>query len=259
MDVLSIAGFVLAFVALIGGSILKGSGVAALWGPAAFVIVIVGTMASILVQTPLPTFRHALRIAPWVIRPPKIDSAGLMDRIIDWSNSARKQGLLALEASVEAERDPFVKKGLQMLVDGAEPEVIRGTLETEVANRERFDMAGAKVFEGMGIYAPTLGIIGAVMGLMAVMQNLADPEKLGHGIAAAFIATIYGIGSANLFFLPIAAKLKSVIGDQSHAREMVIEGLIAISQGENPRSIEARLQGYLQDLARASFTAPKVK
>jgi chemotaxis protein MotA len=245
MDVLSIIGFVLAFVAMIGGSILKGSGVAALWGPAAFVIVILGTTASILVQTPLRTFRHAMKIVAWIFWPPQQDAATLIAKIIEWSGSARKQGLLALEPIVEAERDAFVKKGLQMLIDGAEPEAIRNTLETEIANREHFDLAGAKVFEGMGIYAPTLGIIGAVMGLMAVMQNLAEPEKLGHGIAAAFIATIYGIGSANLFFLPMAAKLKSVIDDQTRVREMIIEGLIAICQGENPRSIEIRLQSYL--------------
>jgi chemotaxis protein MotA len=230
---------------MIGGSILKGSGVAALWGPAAFVIVILGTTASILVQTPLRTFRHAMKIVAWIFWPPQQDAATLIAKIIEWSGSARKQGLLALEPIVEAERDAFVKKGLQMLIDGAEPEAIRNTLETEIANREHFDLAGAKVFEGMGIYAPTLGIIGAVMGLMAVMQNLAEPEKLGHGIAAAFIATIYGIGSANLFFLPMAAKLKSVIDDQTRVREMIIEGLIAICQGENPRSIEIRLQSYL--------------
>ena len=107
------------------------------------------------------------------------------------------------------------------------------------------DLAGAKVWEGMGIYAPTLGIIGAVMGLMAVMQNLADPSKLGHGISAAFVATIYGIASANLFFLPMASKIKAVIGEQTRVREMIIEGLISISQGENPRNIEAKLSGYL--------------
>ena len=111
--------------------------------------------------------------------------------------------------------------------------------------REHADNRAAKVWEGMGIYSPTLGIIGAVLGLMAVMQNLADPSKLGHGIAAAFVATIYGIGLANLFFLPIAAKLKGAVHAQSHVREMVIEGMISIAQGENPRSIESKLQGYL--------------
>jgi chemotaxis protein MotA len=245
MDILSVVGFALALVALIGGSILKGSGVAALWAPAAFVIVILGTCAAIFLQTSLPTFKHGLQILRWVVRPPVQNAEALIQRIVEWSNNARKQGLLALEASVETEQDAFIKKGLQMLVDGAEPDVIRNTLETELDNREHFDLAGAKVFEGMGIYAPTLGIIGAVMGLMSVLQNLADPSKLGHGIAAAFVATIYGIASANLFFLPISSKLKSIIGDQVRVRRMVIEGLIGISQGENPRNIEIRLQGFM--------------
>jgi chemotaxis protein MotA len=138
-----------------------------------------------------------------------------------------------------------VRKGLQLVVDGSEPEIIRSVMEVDLHNRETADTRAAKVFEGMGIYAPTLGIIGAVLGLMAVMQNLADPAKLGHGIAAAFVATIYGIGFANLFFLPVASKLKVAIQGMSQAREMVIEGMISIAQGENPRSIEAKLQGYL--------------
>ncbi|MGQ0621035.1 MAG: flagellar motor protein [Panacagrimonas sp.] len=245
MDVLSIIGFVLAMVALIGGSILKGSGVAALWGPAAFVIVIIGTLGSITVQTPMPTFKHGMKMAKWIFKPPSVDGKGLIAKIVEWSNAARKQGLLALEGSIATETDPFIRKGLQLLVDGAEPETIRNTLETEMQAKEHFDLSGAKVWEGMGIYAPTLGIIGAVMGLMAVMQNLNDPSALGHGISAAFIATIYGIASANLFFLPMASKLKAVVGGQTSIREMTIEGLIAISQGENPRVIETRLGGYL--------------
>jgi len=130
-------------------------------------------------------------------------------------------------------------------VDGAEPDAIRNILEVELSSKEHFDTQGAKVFEGMGIYCPTLGIIGAVLGLMSVMKNLADPSKLGPGIAAAFIATIYGIAFANLFFLPMASKLKAVIADQTRVREMIIEGLISISQGENPRNIESKLKGYL--------------
>ena len=244
MDILSLIGFPLAFVVLIVGSILKGSGVAALWGPAAFVIVILGTIAAILMQTPMPTFKHAMKISKWVFMPPKLDGAGMIQKIVEWSNAARKQGLLALEATVESETDSFIKKGLQLLVDGSDPDMIRSVLEVEVSTREHFDLQGAKVFEGMGIYAPTLGIIGAVMGLMAVMANLADPSKLGHGIAAAFVATIYGIASANLFLLPTAAKLKSVIADQTRMREMIVEGLISISRGENPRNIEAKLQGF---------------
>lgn len=245
VELTTIIGIVLAFGALIGGSILKGAGVQALWGPAAFVIVILGTLAAILVQTPMPVVKHALKIAKWLFKPPAHDGHKLIEKIVEWSNVSRKQGLLALEGTVATETDPFLKKGLQLLVDGAEPETIRGVLEVEVETREHFDTQGAKFYEGMGIYAPTLGIIGAVLGLIAVMKNLADPSKLGHGIAAAFTATIYGIASANLFFLPFAAKLKANIASQTAMRNLVIEGLIAIAQGDNPRNIEAKLSGYL--------------
>jgi len=245
MDILSIIGIILALAALVGGSILKGAGLASLWSGAAFVIVIVGTVASILVHTPLKVFKRTLQMTIWVIRPPTSDRQALMAQILEWSSLTRKQGLLGLEAEVNAQSDPFVKKGMQMLVDGVEPEAIRHMLEIELSTQEHQDLAAAKILESMGVYAPTLGIIGAVFGLIAVMKNLDDPSKLGHGIAAAFTATIYGIASANLFFLPMAAKLKSVIAGRSGQGEMVIEGLIAIAKGENPRNIEARLAGFL--------------
>lgn len=245
MDKLSLIGLLLAIASLVGGSILKGAGLSALWSPAAFVIVIVGTIAAILVHTPPAVFKRALQIARWIIRPPASDRDALLAQIVEWSNIARRNGLLGLESQVQGQQDPFVRKGLQMLVDGVEPESIRNMLEIEVGGQEQADLAAAKVFEGMGIYAPTMGIIGAVLGLIAVMKNLADPSKLGHGIAAAFTATIYGIASANLLFLPMASKLKSVIHDSSGEREMIIEGLIAIAQGENPRNIESKLAGFL--------------
>lgn len=245
MDRLSVIGNVLALIALIGGSILKGAGLAGLWSPAAFVVVIVGTMAAILVQTPLDTFMRAMKIISWVFRPPAHDRPALIAKIVEWSTVARRQGLLGLEPEVAAQDDAFVRKGLQMVVDGVEPESIRQMLEIELHGQSQRDLAAAKVFEGMGIYAPTLGIVGAVLGLIAVMKNLADPSKLGSGIAAAFTATIYGIGTANLALLPAASKLKGLINHQAEEREMVIEGLIAIAQGENPRNIETRLNGYV--------------
>jgi chemotaxis protein MotA len=245
MDKLSFIGIVLALLALVGGSILKGAGLASLWSPAAFLIVIVGTLAAILLHTSPAIFRRAFRIVGWVFNPPESQRETLLAQILEWSNIARRQGLLGLESQLAGQDDAFLRKGLQMLVDGVEPETMRHMLEIEVNNQEQQDLAAAKVFEGMGIYAPTLGIIGAVLGLIAVMKNLADPSKLGHGIAAAFTATIYGIASANLLFLPIAAKLKSVIHHSSNEREMIIEGLIAIAHGENPRNIEAKLAGFL--------------
>ena len=245
MDILSVIGAILGLVALMGGSVLKGAGLSGLWSPAAFVIVILGTLAAILLQTPMHTFSRALRIVGWVFFPPPQDHAGLIARMVEWSTISRKQGLLSLEPVLDQIADPFLRKGLQMVVDGVEPEAMRQMLEIEAEAQHHRDTAAAKVFEGMGIYAPTLGIIGAVLGLMAVMKNLSDPSKLGHGIAAAFTATIYGIGSANLMFLPMASKLKGVIHRQQVEREMLIEGLLAIAEGENPRNIEARLNGFL--------------
>jgi chemotaxis protein MotA len=244
MDILTIIGVVLGLIAIIGGAILKGSSAGALVGSAAFVIVVLGTMAASLIQTPMSTFIRAWSIVKWVFMPPASNPSAVIEKIVEWSNIARKQGLLGLESAVEQEKDEFLKKGLQSLVDGGEPEAIRSSMEIELDTMEHFDTQAAKVFESMGIYSPTLGIIGAVMGLMAVMQNLNDPSKLGHGIAAAFIATIYGIAFANLLFLPMSNKLKAVIHGQMQVRTMVIEGLIAIAQGENPRNIESKLQGY---------------
>ena len=245
MDILSIIGVVLALNAILVGAVLKGAGIMALVSAAAFMIVVVGTIAAIFIQTPLPVMRRALKIFPWVLRPPTRDGHKLITKIVEWSNTARKQGLLGLEPTIAREDDEFVKKALQLVVDGSEPESISSVMYVELNMREHADTSAAKVFEGMGIYSPTLGIIGAVLGLMAVLQNLADPSKLGHGIAAAFTATVYGIGFANLLFLPVASKLKAIIQRQTQFREMVIDGMLCIAQGENPRSIEAKLQGYL--------------
>jgi chemotaxis protein MotA len=181
----------------------------------------------------------------WVFVPPPQDHASLIARMVEWSTTSRKQGLLALESHLDNLRDPFMRKGLQMVVDGVEPETLRQMMEIESEAQNHRDISAAKVYEGMGIYAPTLGIIGAVLGLIAVMQNLTDPSKLGHGIAAAFTATIYGIASANLAFLPVASKLKGIIHRQQVERDMLIEGLIAIAEGENPRNIESRLSGFV--------------
>ena len=245
MDLVSIIGTILGIVVIIVGTILKGSTVAALWNPAAFVIVFFGTSAAVMVQNQGYVLRHALKMISMIYRPPRQSPAELISRIVGWSEISRRQGLLGLEPQIDAEPDTFIGKGLQLLVDGSEPESIRSVLDVDIDTREAFDLAGAKVYENAGIYAPTLGIIGAVMGLMAVMQNLADPSKLGHGIAAAFVATIYGVALANMFMLPMAARLKGLISKQTQMREILVEGLVSIAQGENPRQIEAKLHGYL--------------
>ncbi|PYG97187.1 flagellar motor protein, partial [Arthrobacter stackebrandtii] len=189
---------------------------------------------------------RALQILRWILFPPRVDLAGGIDRVVNWSLTARKEGLLGLEGVADAEPDPYARKGLQLLVDGAEPEAIRSILEVDFLTQESRDIQAAKVFESMGGYAPTIGIIGAVMGLIHVMGNLADPSQLGNGIAVAFVATIYGVASANLILLPIANKLKANVMRQSRYREMLLEGLLSIAEGENPRSIELKLQGFME-------------
>jgi len=246
MDMLSMVGVMLALVAIIGGNILEGGHTSSLVQLTAFVIVAGGTLGAVMVQTPIRTFVRAMGMASWVFVPVKLQPEENAEKIVNWSNIARREGLLGLEAIAEEEEDPFARKGLQLLVDGGEPEVIRAILEVEIDNKEYQDIQAAKVFDGMGGYSPTIGIIGAVMGLIHVMNNLADPSKLGGGIATAFVATIYGVGFANLLFLPMANKLKSQVHNQTRFREMVVEGVISIAEGENPRNIETRLQGYYQ-------------
>jgi chemotaxis protein MotA len=181
----------------------------------------------------------------WIFRPPVISAASQLEKILDWNQVARREGLVRLESIAMDETDLFTQKGLQLIADGAEPEMLRDVLENDLDLQEMDDMQAAKVFEAMGGYAPTVGILGAVLGLIHVMGNLADPSALGPGIAVAFVATIYGVGLANLLFLPIGNKLKAVIALRTRNRMMLIEGLVGVADGDNPRNIESRLQAYL--------------
>ncbi|MDI3395199.1 flagellar motor protein [Pseudomonas sp. V98_8] len=245
MDVLSLIGIIMAFVAIIGGNYLEGGHIGALANGPAALIVLGGTIGAALLQSPMSAFKRAMQILAWILFPPRVDLAGGIDRVVNWSLTARKEGLLGLEGVADAEPDSYSRKGLQLLVDGAEPEAIRSILEVDFYTQESRDIEAAKVFESMGGYSPTIGIIGAVMGLIHVMGNLGDPSQLGNGIAVAFVATIYGVASANLVLLPIAAKLKSIALRQSRYREMLLEGILSIAEGENPRSIELKLQGFM--------------
>lgn len=245
MDFLSIFGVLLGVGAILFGNFLEGGHLESLANGPALFIVFGGTVGAALLQTPPVIFFHSLKICKWVLIPKPIDLQAEINKIIDWSGLARKEGLLGLESLVSSESDQFAKKGLQLLVDGNEPEVIRDVMEVELATKENKDLHGARVFEAMGGYSPTIGIIGAVMGLIHVMQNLSDPSKLGSGIATAFVATIYGVGLSNLLFLPVANKLKSQVRRISQSRELVIEGISGIAEGENPRNIETKLTGFL--------------
>ncbi len=245
MDVLSILGTIVGIGAILVGQQLEGGHLDSLVNGPAILIVLGGTVGAVMLQSPVSVFMRAIHIAIWVVRPPVQPVSEIIEKIINWSNVARREGLLGLEGLSESEEDDFARKGLQLLVDGNEPETIRGTLEVEMYSTESRDMAASKVFEGMGGYSPTIGIIGAVLGLIHVMGNLSDPSMLGAGIATAFVATIYGVGLANMVFLPIGNKLKSHILSQSQYREMLVEGIIAIAEGENPINIEMRLRGYV--------------
>jgi len=245
MDMLSVIGIILGLGAILIGQQLEGGHLHTLINGPAALIVLGGTFGAGLIANPMPVFVYALRSYKWVFTPPRMAPEEAIEKIIEWSNIARREGLLGLEAASETEGDIFARKGLQLLVDGSEPDTIRSILETEVATKEQFEMHAAKVWEGMGGYAPTIGIIGAVMGLIHVMQNLSNPDMLGKGIAVAFVATIYGVGSANLILIPSSGKLKSIMLERSKFREMIMEGIIAIAEGENPRNIEVMLQGYL--------------
>lgn len=245
LDTTSLIGVFLAFGAILGGQVLEGGHVGSLLQLTAFIIVLGGTMGAVLIQFSPPIFMLGVRLLKWVFFSPTIVLEQVIEQVVGWGNTARRGGLLSLEPLLEEMDDPFMKKGLQMLVDGAEPDKLREMMEVEMAAYDEHYRLAAKVWEAAGGYAPTIGILGAVMGLIHVMENLADPTKLGAGIAVAFVATIYGVGSANLFFLPFCNKIRAVIGREMVKRAMVVEGLVAVANGENPRLIETRLRGFI--------------
>jgi chemotaxis protein MotA len=245
MDLTTLVGILLAAAGLIGGQLLEGGKLGSLVQHTAFIIVVLGTLGAVMVQTPLPVFLKALRMLRLAFVPPRLDGLQTIEQIVNWANAVRKDGILALDAQVAHVADPLARSGLQMLADGFDGTSIHEALEVEISSREHAEKEAAKVWESAGGYAPTIGIIGAVLGLIHVMENLADPSKLGGGIAVAFVATVYGVALANLVFLPIAGKIKSAIGIHILRSEIIQDGLVGIANGENPRLIAARLRGYL--------------
>ena len=247
MDFGSLIGITVALAGIIGGQLLEGGYVGSLLQSAAFLIVLGGTAGAVMVQSPGVVFARGVRMAKWVVLPPEFAPHQMIAQIIQWSLAARREGLLSLEQQLNAVSEPFVRKGLQLLIDGADAQKLREAMEVEIISFEEYHRQAARIWEAAGGYAPTIGILGAVLGLIHVMENLSDPARLGSGIAVAFVATIYGVGLANLVFLPVANKLKSLIGQQVLVREMLVDGLVSIANGENPRLIENRLQGYVAD------------
>jgi chemotaxis protein MotA len=245
LDKISIAGLAIGAIAILGGQLLEGGHIGSLVQPTALLIVLGGTLGAVLLQSPFHVFKRGIQMAKWIWIPPVIEQKRLVDQIMNWSQISRREGLLSLENYIPQIKDPFTRKGLQLLVDGADPERIRELLEVEITTFEDEWKQSAKIWDAAGGYSPTIGILGAVMGLIHVMENLSDPTKLGGGIAVAFVATIYGVGLANLIYLPIAGKLKYYISRMVSMREMLVDGLVGIAVGDNPRIIEGRLRGYL--------------
>ncbi|MBV8680424.1 MAG: flagellar motor protein [Aquitalea sp.] len=245
MDKISIIAIVMGLTAIIAGQAIEGGNIGSLLQLTAFMIVIGGTMSAVMLQSTPKQFMAGMRMVKWIFQPPLQDYEKLIREVVNWSHSARRSGLLSLEGYVGQQKDPFTRKALQMVVDGAEPEVLRGVMDVEIGMFEHARKQAARIWESAGGYSPTMGILGAVLGLIHVMENLSDPSKLGAGIAVAFVATVYGVGSANLFFLPVANKLKHLVAGEIAMKEMVVEGLVAIANGENPRIIESRLRSFL--------------
>ncbi len=245
MDILTILGVVVAIGSILGGQALEGGHASSIMQATAFIIVMGGTIGACLVQNPMHVVLKSIALISLALFNSKLDPKAQLKQIIDLAQVARKQGLLALEGKVKEIQDPFFKKGVQLIVDGTEGKMVREILEVEMEHHEEEGVTAAKVWEAAGGYAPTVGILGAVLGLIHVMENLADPSKLGGGIATAFVATVYGVGAANLFFLPLANKIKLKIKADSHCRTMLITGLVGIAAGENPRQLEEKLAGYI--------------
>lgn len=245
MDKLTLLGLLVALIGIMTGQILEGSNLSVLFQGTAFLIVFCGTLGAVMVQSSSKVFITALKMGSWVFVTPKSAGHELIVQLIEWGALARREGTLSLEARIPGITDPFLKKGVQLLVDGQSAEKIREVLEVDIHSWEQVRWQAARVWEAAAGYSPTVGIIGAVLGLMHVMQNLTEPSKLGGGIAVAFVATIYGVAFANFIFLPIANKLKAIIMQQTHLRDMIVDGLGAIANGENPRLIELKLHSYL--------------
>lgn len=244
MDWASVAGILLAIFGIVFGQVLEGGRLDALVQPAAFSIVFVGTVGAVLLQSGLQSFRDGIVMLRLVVMPPVKADGALAKDVGVWSATARREGLLALEHFVENMKDQYMVKGLTLIVDGIDPYKIREILDADISSYERRERKAAKVWEAAGGYSPTIGILGAVLGLIHVMENLSDPGKLGGGIAVAFVATVYGVGLANLFFLPIANKLKSIIADEVHRREMLCDVFCSIANGDNARVLEERIASY---------------
>ncbi|MFN3324605.1 MAG: flagellar motor protein [Bryobacteraceae bacterium] len=249
-DIATLGGFLLAAGGVVGGLILEGGRIADIAQQTAAMIVLGGTLGAVLVSSPLATIRGACRRFGSVLFEKRSSAAEMIEEIIGYAVKARKSGLVSLEEEAERASHPSLRKALQLAVDGTDMQEIRTVMELDIAMEEACAESEAKVFEAAGGYAPTIGILGAVMGLIQVMKDLSDIEKVGHGIAVAFVATIYGVGIANLFFLPAASKIRARAAEESQLRELALEGVLSLVEGLNPKLIRSKLEAYSSGAAR---------
>ena len=246
MDRASVIGILLGVVAIVGGNLLEGGSAGSIVQGTAAVIVFGGTAGATLLSFPFSDVRRAVASLREVFFPVSPDPFDLIRQIAAYDEIGRRQGLFTLEAELERMPDGFFRRALRLAIDGMNPKMLKETMEREIGTYEGERRRVGKVFETAGGFAPTVGILGAVLGLIHVMENLSDPSKLGAGIAVAFVATIYGVGTANLILLPLSKKLNNRLNDELWLREMILEGVIGIQSGVNPRYLEEKLRAFTE-------------
>jgi chemotaxis protein MotA len=244
MDFATLGGIVFAIGMILVGQALEGGHVGSILQLTAAMIVFGGTIGAVLVSFPLREFLRGIKMGAGTLTQKKSDLQQILDQVVDLAGVARRDGVLALEQRLPELKDAFLKRAVGFIVDGVDATVARDALETEIMREFEEGMVGSKVFESMGGYAPTVGILGAVLGLIHVMENLNDPSKLGAGIATAFVATVYGVGSANLIFLPIATEIKRRLALERERRVLIAEAALSIQAGLNPRVLREKLLAY---------------
>ncbi len=247
MDLGTVIGIVVAIAGILVGQAIEGGSVFQILQPTAALIVFGGTLGATMIGFPLSTLKQAAADLLHVFKEEDIRPNDVIDEVVKFTNKARREGIISLEKDAAGVKDEFFKKSIMMAVDGSEPKELRQTMEVELQYMEERGEHSAKVYEAAGGYAPTIGIIGAVLGLIQVMQHLDNIEEVGKGIAVAFVATIYGVGAANIFFLPAAGKLKFKHRKRMIIKEMMLEGTLGILEGQNPRLIETKLMSFLDE------------
>jgi chemotaxis protein MotA len=247
MDLATVLGIVIALVGILAGQMLEGGSVFQILQPTAALIVFGGTLGATMIGFPMNVVKQAFADLMRFFMEEKSSPSEVIDQVIKFTNKARREGIISLEKDAAGIEDEFFRKAIMMAVDGSEPKELRQTMEVELQYMEERGEHSAKVYEAAGGYCPTIGIIGAVLGLIQVMQHLDDINEVGHGIAVAFVATIYGVAAANIFFLPAANKLKMKHRKHMIIKEMMLEGTLGILEGQNPRLIEGKLTSFLDE------------